>query len=237
MMGFVHVAVAVLSLLSVGQSAPVNNCESLTKLIEIQSDQLLGKWMVLAESTNIPGSKKLTKMFVESSWVKITASNESGVMDVFQSQKMFDTCFTISATMKLENGTLSMEKPAKASEVLLKTSCPDCLVISANYTMGQNTFGALQLLSKRAKVTAAELEEFAKQVECTGLPPPAFLDPEKGVCPDDSSSQETETTDLTDVMTDIPEVFDQLQKLINTEGGMNELINIISSSVAAMKEN
>lgn len=43
---------------------------------------------------------------------------------------------------------VSTEKPAKASEVLLKTSCADCLVISSNYTIGGSTFGGLQLLSK-----------------------------------------------------------------------------------------
>ncbi|KAM8773666.1 uncharacterized protein AB9X84_017761 [Acanthopagrus schlegelii] len=238
MMRFVHVAVAVLGLLSIGQSAPVNNCESLTKLIEIQRDQLLGKWMIVAESTNIPASNKLTKIFVESSWVKITASNESGILDVFQSQKMFGTCFTISTTLKLENGTLFMEKPAKASEVLLKTSCADCLVISSNYTIGGSTFGGLQLLSRRNQLTAAEMDEFNKQVECEGLRPPAFLDPEKGICPEDSPSQETESTDLSDAMLDLdPGVFDQFRQMISTEGGMNELIKLISSSLGAIKEN
>lgn len=35
-MGFVYVAVAALSLLSVGQSAPVTSCESLIQTVEIQ---------------------------------------------------------------------------------------------------------------------------------------------------------------------------------------------------------
>lgn len=36
MMEFVHVVLAVLSLLSVGHSAPATNCESLTQPLEIQ---------------------------------------------------------------------------------------------------------------------------------------------------------------------------------------------------------
>lgn len=59
-----------------------------------------------------------------------------------------------------------------------------------------------------------------------------------GICPDDSPSQETESTDLSDAMLDLdPGVFDQFQQMISTEGGMNELIKLISSSLAAMKEN
>lgn len=61
-----------------------------------------------------------------------------------------------------------------------------------------------------------------------------------GICPDDSPSQETETesTDLSDAMMDLdPAVFDQFQRMISTEGGMNELIKLISSGLAAMKEN
>lgn len=59
-----------------------------------------------------------------------------------------------------------------------------------------------------------------------------------GICLDDSTSQETETTDLSDAMMDLdPAVFDQFQRMISTEGGMNELIKLISSGLAAMKEN
>lgn len=50
--------------------------------------QLLGKWMFVAESTNIIGSKLLTKMFVESAWARISAANESDAITVFQAQKM-----------------------------------------------------------------------------------------------------------------------------------------------------
>lgn len=55
-MGFVHVAVAVLSFLSVGQSAPVNNCESLSKLIEIQRDQVRYFHITCQRTTHSEGS-------------------------------------------------------------------------------------------------------------------------------------------------------------------------------------
>ncbi|XP_031141908.1 uncharacterized protein LOC116040573 isoform X4 [Sander lucioperca] len=201
MMNFIHVAVAVLSLLSIGQSAPVSSCESLIKPIEINgTEKLLGKWTYIAESTTIPASKLLTKMFVDSARVKITAAEESDAINVFQSHKMFGRCFTLTTKMTLENSTLS--------------------------------------IGRRNKVTAAELEEFTKQVECLNLPAPAILDPEKGFCPDESHSQETEVVDLTNIMNDLgSEVFSHLDRIINSEGGMQALFKMISNGLAGLKEN
>ncbi|XP_031141915.1 uncharacterized protein LOC116040573 isoform X5 [Sander lucioperca] len=201
MMNFIHVAVAVLSLLSIGQSAPVSSCESLIKPIEINgTEKLLGKWTYIAESTTIPASKLLTKMIVDSARVKMTAAEESDAINVFHSQKMFGRCFTLTTKMTLENSTLS--------------------------------------IGRRNKVTAAELEEFTKQVECLNLPAPAILDPEKGFCPDESHSQETEVVDLTNIMNDLgSEVFSHLDRIINSEGGMQALFKMISNGLAGLKEN
>ncbi|TDH16125.1 hypothetical protein EPR50_G00016420 [Perca flavescens] len=237
-MNFIHVAVAVLSLLSIGQSAPVSSCESLIKPIEINgTEKLLGSWTFIGESTNMPASKLLTKMFVESARVKITAAEDA--INVFQSQKMFGRCFTfLTTTMILENSTLSIVQPLNGSEVLLTTGCPDCLATYGKYNIGGRTYSGLQLLSRRNKVTAAELEEFTKQVECLNLPPPAFLDPEKGFCPDESHSQETEVIDLTNLMNDLgSEVFSHIDRIINSEGGMQALFKMISNGLAGVKEN
>lgn len=110
-MKFIYVAV--LSLLSGGQSAPVQNCESLTEQLQIQVQdevrhlylasyiftcvqycigcnfllQVLGKWITIAESTDVPGSKVMTGMFVDSSWVELTATNQSDTIVFFQAQK------------------------------------------------------------------------------------------------------------------------------------------------------
>ncbi|XP_042281239.1 uncharacterized protein LOC121906424 [Thunnus maccoyii] len=237
MMVFVHVAVAVLSLLSVGQSAPVTSCESLIQQIEIQGrDQLLGKWMSIAESTNVAAFKLLTEMFAETCWVKITTAKENNAIDVFQAQKMSGRCFTLTSKMTLENNTLSMVHPFSVSEVFLRSGCPDCLVLQAKYTIGRSTYTGLQLLSRRAKVTAAEMEEFKKQVECLNLLPPTILDPEKGFCPDESTIKGTGTIDLTDVSNHMnSESVSLLENVINSGGEM--LVETISSRMAGLKEN
>ncbi|XP_022614398.1 uncharacterized protein LOC111231542 isoform X2 [Seriola dumerili] len=202
MMGFLYVAVAVLSLLSVGQSAPVTDCESLVRPLEIQGrDKLLGKWMYIAESTNVTGSKLLTKMAVESSWGRITAANESDAIDHYQAQKMFGQCFTLRTKLTLRNSTLSM--------------------------------------GRRGKLSDAELQEFMKQVECLNLPSPAILDPEKGFCPDEFPSQETETIDLTDFMNDMgSEIVNLFDKIMSSGDGLETLIKLISSSdISDFKKN
>lgn len=43
---------------------------------------------------------------------------------------------------------LPPDEPFNVSGILLNTGCPDCLVFSANTTIGTNTFSGLQLLSK-----------------------------------------------------------------------------------------
>ncbi|KAF1395145.1 hypothetical protein PFLUV_G00008510 [Perca fluviatilis] len=236
-MNFIHVALAVLSLLSIGQSAPVSSCESLIKPIEINgTEKLLGNWTYIGESTNILGSKLLMKMFVESARVKITAAEDA--INALMSQKMFGRCFTLTTKMILENSTLSFVQPFNGSEVLLTTGCPDCLANYIKYDIGGRTYSSLQLLSRRNKVTAAELEEFTKQVECLNLPAPAFLDPEKGFCPDESQSQETEVIDLTNLMNDLgSDVFSHFDRIVNSEGGMQALFKMISNGLAGLKEN
>ncbi|XP_035516507.1 uncharacterized protein LOC118327309 [Morone saxatilis] len=237
-MGFIHVAVAVLCLLTGGQSAPVTSCEDLIRPIEIHGrDQLLGKWTYVSESTTVPGSKMMTKLWVESVWVKVTVANEIDAFSVFQAQKMFGRCFTLTYKMTLKNSTLSTVQPVTVTQVLLNTGCPDCLVAHSNYTIGESRYSALQLMSRRSTVSAAELEEFKKQVDCLNLPSPAILDPEKGFCPDESPSQETETTDLTNVMNERgSDIVNLFERIVNSPDRMNAMFTRISSSLSGLKE-
>ncbi|XP_059197230.1 uncharacterized protein LOC131977794 isoform X2 [Centropristis striata] len=217
-MKFIHVAVAVLSLLSVGQSAPVSSCESLIQPREINgTEQLLGTWTHIAEATNVPLSKFLTDLLLESSRVKVTAANESDTMNLFLSQKSLGRCFSFTYKATLEQNTLTSAHPLPLSAALLSTGCSDCNVFYTNFTIGGRTFNSVQLTSRRDKVAAAELEEFTKQVECLNLPAPAIMDPEKGFCSD-------EVTDLTQFLTDMgSDVQRLLDGIINSLGRIQTL--------------
>lgn len=236
-MRFLHVIVAILGLLSVGHSAPATNCESLTQKIDIQSrDQLLGKWRYVGESTSIPGSKTLTKKFVASAYVNITAAHESDTIYALQSQKMtlfgrLGGCMSLTLKMTVANNTLSMEKPYKATEVLLTTGCPDCLVILGNFTLGQTSYQSLQLLSKRRELIMAELDEFEKQADCLNFPAPVILDPQSDLCSQEPG-QNTENTDITQIMNSAvgAQVVSMLESIANSAGGLQGLFNTVSNS-------
>ncbi|XP_010795905.1 uncharacterized protein [Notothenia coriiceps] len=239
MMKCVHVAVAVLSLLSAGQSAPVSSCETLIHPIEINGrEQLLGNWTAIAEGTDVPSAKLLTNLLMASVRLNINAANESDAINVMQSQKILGRCYTFTTQMTLVNSTLPLAQPFPRSFVSLRTGCPDCLIASSKFTIGGQTYRVLQLLSRRNTVNADELKEFMRQAECLNLPSPTILDQETGFCPDDSPSIEAATTHLTNSMNDMGSEFSKtLESIINSDADLQNLLNTLRSSVAGLKEN
>ncbi|XP_023127984.1 uncharacterized protein LOC111569820 [Amphiprion ocellaris] len=234
-MGLVHVALVVLSLLSAGQSAPVTSCESLLQPLEIQGrDQLLGRWTYIAESTDIPGARTLTKMLIETTWLNITAGDNNDTINIVQNQKTMGLCLSVSSKLTLKNNTISREQPYPGSAILLNTGCPDCLVFYANYTIGQSTYKGVQLLSRRPKLSDTEMEEVTKQMMCLNLPKPVVLDPEKGFC----SESQGRTFDLTDTINSMgSDQFSKLDKIFQSEGGVQTLMEMITSAVARINSN
>ncbi|XP_005809135.1 uncharacterized protein LOC102237042 [Xiphophorus maculatus] len=213
MMESLHVAVAVLSLLSLGQTAPTTNCESLTQQIQMPGrDQLLGRWNYIAESTDMRGSKELLEMSRGTVWLNYVAATEENIMIGSMHLKTFGLCFSMTFKSTLENNTLTLTYPYSSTGFHLKTGCPDCLVMYSNITFGRSSYRGVQLLSRRQKVSAAELEEYKKQVECLHLPEAAILNSEQGFCPDPSLSKDSKSFDLTSFMgaddtTMIDEIF------------------------------
>ncbi|CAI5680152.1 unnamed protein product [Oreochromis niloticus] len=164
-MEFVHVAVTVLGLLSLGHSAPVTSCENLIQPREMDENelfQLVGKWTLIYETIAPPGFKLRTKRIMETARMNISATSKAATFNNVQFQKLMGMCFTYKTNMEL---------PFQFTDVLLNTGCPECLIIYSNMTMERVSVRTLQLLSRRAKVSAAELEEFTKQAECLNCHP------------------------------------------------------------------
>ncbi|XP_061585548.1 uncharacterized protein LOC133450722 [Cololabis saira] len=227
-MEFVHVIVAVFSLVSVGRSAPVSSCEGLIRPLELPGrDQLLGKWMHIAETMDMPGAREMTKMFMDTNWLNLTAAEQADTIVNTMNPKMSGRCISMSYNTTLENNKLVMVNPYRASAVLLSTGCPDCMVVYSNNTIGRNSYSGLQLLSRRPKVSAAELQEFKKQVECVNLPPPIIHDPEKGFCPDPSVSQETQVIDTAGNINS--ETLNLLDKMLRSDKGLKKIRDFFSS--------
>ncbi|KAL3996375.1 Ras-related protein Rab-7A [Sarotherodon galilaeus] len=146
-----------------------------------------------------------------------------------------DKCFTLKTNMTLVNNTLTILHTYRLSGVLLNTGCPDCLVIYSNNTIGRTAVKALQLLSRRVRVSAAEMKEFTKQAECLNLQPPAIMDLEEGLCPDPTLAPETKTTDVTTDTINSDELS-FLEKLLSSESGVKTLFDIIQRSMASFKQ-
>ncbi|XP_019717889.1 uncharacterized protein LOC109511328 [Hippocampus comes] len=219
------------ALLPAALSAPLADCDVLTRQVQIQGrDQFLGVWTYVAESTNMPGSKTLTKMFVDNVWGKIYPANESDSFFVFQVQKMLGRCFSVTSKLTLVNNTLHMEYPISATEVLMTTSCPDCILLLSNYTLGESTYMGMQLLTRRPKVTSAEMDEFKRQAACLNLPSPTVLDSDKGFCTDSSASKDSETVDLTSAISQTdPEYMKILDKMLSSQSGIKMIMDSISN--------
>ncbi|XP_047461052.1 uncharacterized protein LOC125019939 [Mugil cephalus] len=227
MMEFAQVAVAVLSLLSVAQSAPVTDCETLTQTIDIKKDQLQGRWTIRAEASDAPSAKTMMYLFVQSVWLNVTNNSTTDTITIFQNQKMLSSCFTFRTTKTLKNNTLTMEQPLPATDVLLRTSCPDCLVWYSKVSVGNSRFTSLDLLSRRGRVSAAEMEEFKKQASCLNLPSPSIMDPEEEYCPDPSESQDI--IDLTDHIQSMSvDETKEWEEFLNSGTGLKMLIDMIS---------
>ncbi|XP_061840517.1 uncharacterized protein [Nerophis lumbriciformis] len=182
-------------LVAAGQSAPLGHCDTLTQKLQIQGrDQFLGRWTMAAASTNIGGLVAITTTWLDTLWLKITPANESDAFYVFHVQKMLGSCYSTTYKMTLANNALATVQPLPASGALLMTSCADCMVMQSNYTIGGSPYSEVLLLTRRAKVSTAEMEEFKRQVACLNLLPAIVMDSDKGFCPDDLKN----TADLTD---------------------------------------
>ncbi|XP_004065762.1 uncharacterized protein LOC101159415 [Oryzias latipes] len=229
-MELIGVALAVICLLSAGQSAPVSNCEELVQHLHLPArEEILGKWVFIGESTDVPSSALMTKMFVDSVWLNLTAADQEDSIMFTQIQKSFGICTRVSSSYTLRNNAFHMVYPIKSRTVLLRTSCPDCLVFNSNFSFGGSLYSNLQFLSRRREVSAAEKEEFKRQTECLNLPQFIFLDSKKELCPDPSSDS-SNSVDLTSKLSLLD--FDQLDKTLRNETEVQKLIDMGSSQLS-----
>ncbi|XP_041840274.1 uncharacterized protein LOC121639115 [Melanotaenia boesemani] len=183
------VAVVLLSLLSLGRCAPLSSCAPLLKRISISPEEMLGKWMYIGGSSDIPGSRSLAHLMT-SVWVELFVTSQSNVLKFVQTQKIYGTCSSLAYNVIFENSTMLIEQPFYLKEIYLSTECPDCLVAHEDIVSGNNAFKSLLMFSRSRSVSPAALEMFKKQAECLGMPPPIILSTDNEMCPDDIQPSE-----------------------------------------------
>ncbi|XP_046901407.1 uncharacterized protein LOC124484521 [Hypomesus transpacificus] len=225
---------AVLGLLSAGQAAPLT-CEALVKPLENTSlEMLLGKWMLIGDSSTVPGANTAGKMLLHNVWVEVTPTSDSNTVTSVQIQKILNRCQSIRINITLENNALQIVKPLRMTGVVLNTDCPDCIVIHSKYNLAGQTLQGLMVMSKRREVTSDELDSFKKQVECLSLPPPLILGSLSDLCPHpDSPTDGQLTADITEAFEgeQRQEIFKLLDKIMSIPGGMVGFMERITSSL------
>lgn len=180
--------VAFLCLFPVGRSAPLtsSSCENLVKPIEMSSKEMLGKWLYIGSSSDLPGSRSLGHLLT-SAWVDITPATQENIINLMQTQRVYGECSSYNYSVTFENSAMLIEEPFYLKEVYLRSDCPDCLVIHEEVISGKDTFTSVMLFSKRKSVSPAVVEMFQKQVECFTMPPPIMIDTNYEICPDPTS--------------------------------------------------
>ncbi|XP_059197243.1 uncharacterized protein LOC131977794 isoform X4 [Centropristis striata] len=177
------VAVVLMSLLSLGLSAPLSGCDSLVKPITVSSEDMLGKWLYIGGSSDLPGSRSLGHLMT-SVWLDITATSQSNILNIIQTQRIFSKCSSLIYNVTFENSTMLIEQPFYLKEVYLTTDCSDCLVAHEKIVSGKDTFTSLLLFSRRQSVSSAAVETLKKQAECLQMPSPIMINTDYEICPD-----------------------------------------------------
>ncbi|XP_041642024.1 uncharacterized protein LOC121508945 [Cheilinus undulatus] len=186
---YVAAAIVLLCLLSLGQSAPQASCDSLVKPITISSEEMLGRWLYIGGSSDLPGSRSLAHLMT-SVWLDITATSQSNVLSLFQTQKIYGRCSSLIYNVTFENSAMLIEQPFYLKEVYLPTDCPDCLVVYEEIISGTDTFRSLLLFSKRNSVSPADVEMLKKQAVCLQMPSVLMVDTNEETCPDNINPSE-----------------------------------------------
>ncbi|XP_008274206.1 uncharacterized protein LOC103353162 [Stegastes partitus] len=176
-------AVAVLlSLLSVGRSAPLSDCDTVLKPVAISREYMLGRWLYIGGSSDLPGSRSLGHL-MSSAWVHLSETSQSNILTLTQSQRLYGKCSSLAYNVTFENSIMLIEQPFYLKEVYLTTD-PDCLVAYEEIISGRDTFTSLLMFSRTKSVSPAALEMLKKQAECLGMTPPIIIDPNYEMCPD-----------------------------------------------------
>lgn len=184
-----RIFVFILSILSLGQCAPLDNCETLLKPIAISHSEMLGKWLYIGGTSDLPGSRSLVHLLT-SAWIDSRPTSQSNVLELIQAQRITGQCSTLKYNVTFENNTLVIEQPFYLKEVYLPTECADCLAIYETVTSGSDSFTSLLLFSKSRTVAPSAVEMFKKQAECLKMPSLLMVSPDDEMCPEDQSAVE-----------------------------------------------
>ncbi|KAL0965093.1 hypothetical protein UPYG_G00276700 [Umbra pygmaea] len=168
------------SLLSTVLAAPLS-CQDLLKPLN-STDYILGKWTLIAQANDLPGAREVVAQKMINSWTHFTPGTQNNTIDGLEVANIDGQCFSVNATLVIENNKFTKPLSVPMTETLLHT-CSDCLLLHTEISLVDN-YSQLNLYSKRKELSPVELDVFKKQVDCLNMPPAVFTKPERDPCPD-----------------------------------------------------
>uniref|UniRef100_A0A3P9KM15 Apolipoprotein M n=1 Tax=Oryzias latipes TaxID=8090 RepID=A0A3P9KM15_ORYLA len=186
-------AVAIFCLVSLTRSSPLV-CEKLVHPLDLSTfSHLEGRWALIAGSLNHPPSMEA---LAQRDSITMYFSNSSDAVTYTQINRFGDQCQHLLYNISAEGRTFSFDVGNRfhLTGALLRTSCPDCLVMQWVVKSKRRHSVDLYLLSKRRTVEPREMEEFRAQLKCFQLPAPVVMDPSRDLCPEQPESQSSAAT-------------------------------------------
>lgn len=168
-------------------SAPMSCGDLLRPLDGLQPASLAGDWALVAGSVSHPPLMEHFRQR-DSATTSFRNTADSGAIAMKRSMRFENQCHYMSFNISLEGSSFTVNH-GRVNATFVRTSCPDCLLISFDVESGTRVH--FYLFAKRRQLEEEEMEEFRRQVTCLKMPPPVVMDPAKELCPEEGSSQAT----------------------------------------------
>lgn len=176
---FALCVILLLGVASVGRSSSLP-CEGLVRpLDQLDPDLFVGRWAFVAVGLGSPIHEMKFKSRDSASFVFV---NGTSGMHLTRSVSFQGSCQYTRSVLTPEGSGFNYTM-SNITLSILRTSCPDCLLIHSQRKSDGHQH--VYLFSRRREVKKEEMEEFESQVKCLNIPRVVQADPTKELCPDD----------------------------------------------------
>lgn len=178
-------AIFLLGLAHLSQTA-LRNCRGLLRPLDgLHPGSLEGRWALVAGSLSHPTFIELFKQR-ESATTSFSSDAHTGSVTLRRSMRSESRCHYQSYNISLEGSSFTF-RDGHVNATFVRTSCPDCILISFDVESGKRLH--FYLFSRRRRLEETVMEELRRQVDCLKMPPPVVMDPTNELCPEEGASE------------------------------------------------
>uniref|UniRef100_A0A4W6FS44 Apolipoprotein M n=1 Tax=Lates calcarifer TaxID=8187 RepID=A0A4W6FS44_LATCA len=164
-------------------------------LAQVDLQHLEGRRVLVAGSLSyLPFMEDLKHR--DSATASFSSNNSTTNISFKRSMLRDNKCHYASYNISLEGSSFTFDN-GSVNTTFMHTSCHDCVLLSFDVESGKRLH--FYLFSRRRQLEQEEIEDFRAQVKCLSMPPPVVMDPTKGLCPEQPTSDPAaETKEETD---------------------------------------